>query len=229
MCENITYEVGDMQADTYKCILRSLSEAVCAVDLRWRIVCFNHRAERLTGINQQDALGAPLQKVFPVKSGQLRSLIARVIELGKPISGKRMQLVTNSGKSIPLIAKATPVLDRSRAVNGVAVILEDNRHIEILRRELRHTYTFGDIVTKDERICRILDILPNVAESDSTILVLGPTGTGKELLARAIHAASNRRDGPFIAINCGALPEALLNPNCLDTKRGPSQTQRKTN
>jgi len=220
MCEDMTDEIGSMQADTYKCILRSLAEAVCAVDLRWRIVCFNQQAERLTGISQQDALGSPLQKVFPAKSGQLRSLIASVIELGKPISGKRMQLVTNDEKSIPVIAKTAPVLDRSGTVSGVAVILQDNRRIEILRRELRHAYTFGDIVTKDDRIRRILEILPNVAESDSTVLINGPTGTGKELLTRAIHSASSRAGGPFVAINCGALPDTLLESELFGYKKG---------
>jgi len=220
MCSNTKYKVGDVQAETYKCILSSLAEAVCAVDLHRRIVCFNHRAQQLTGMTQQDALGTPLEKVFPSQTGQLRSLIARAMELGRPISGKRIQLVTSDNKSIPVIAKTAPVLDRSGAVTGVAVILQDNRHIELLRRELRHAYTFGDIVTKDNRIRRMLEIVPNVAESHSTVLIHGPTGTGKELLARAIHSASPRRDGPFVAINCGALPDTLLESELFGYKKG---------
>lgn len=220
MSEYPAYELGDMEADLHKCILRSLAEAVCAVNLHWRIVCFNYQAQQLTGVNQQDALGAPLEKVFPAKAGQLRSLIARVIESGQPISGKKIQLVTNNGRNIPVLAKTAPVLDRSGVVSGVAVILQDNRRIEVLRRKLRHAYTFGDIITQDDHIQKTLEIMPKVAESDSTVLIHGPTGTGKELLARAIHSASLRNKGPFVAINCGALPDTLLESELFGYKKG---------
>jgi len=209
-----------MQVEVYKSILRSLSEAVCAVDLQWRIRCFNHQAQHLTGVSLQDAIGVPLENIFSDNSGELHSLIANVMESGEMIRGTRTHIVTSHGESIPVIANTAPVLDSSGIPSGVVVILQDNRAIEILRRELRHKYTFGDIITKDDRICRILDILPNVAESDSTILILGPTGTGKELLARAIHSASGHHDGPFVAVNCGALPETLLESELFGYKKG---------
>jgi len=209
-----------MQAEVYKSILRSLSEAVCAVDLHLRIRCFNHQAQRLTGVSMQDALGAPLENVFPADTGQLYSLIASVMESGKMIRSTRTHLVNRYGQNIPVIANTAPVLDNTGTVNGVVVVLEDNRDIELLRRELRQEYTFGDIVTKDDRIRRILDILPNVAQSDASILILGPTGTGKELVARAIHSASSHRDGPFVAVNCGALPDTLLESELFGYKKG---------
>ncbi len=222
MRENTTEEIETMtmQEETYKCILRSLSEAVCAVDLHWRIICFNHQAERLMGVQQKEALGAPLQKVFPAKSGQLRFLIARVIESGKPMFGKKLTLFINNGKTIPVIVKAAPVRNKNGSVHGVAVIFQDNRRIEILRRELRQAYTHGDIVTKDEQMRQILEILPNVAESDSSVLISGPTGTGKELLARAIHLSSPRQKAPFVAVNCGALPDSLLESELFGYKQG---------
>lgn len=210
----------ELEGEVYKCILSSLSEAVCAVDQNWQIVCFNRQAQRLMGVDQNDVLGASLGTVFPVHTDQLSSLIRRVMELGEPIRGTRFELINNHGERVPVIANTAPVRDRKGEVRGVAVILEDNRRIELLRRELRHTYTFGDIVTKDERILRILQIVPNVAESDSTVLIHGPTGTGKELLARAIHAASPRRDKPFVAINCGALPDTLLESELFGYKKG---------
>lgn len=209
-----------MQAEAYKSILRSLSEAVCAVDSHGRVRCLNRQAQRLTGLSAQDVLGAPLEKVFPADAGELHSVIAGVMESGKMIHGTRTHLVNGYGQNIPVIANTSPILDKSGTVSGVVVILQDNRDIELLRRELRHEHTFGDIVTKDDRIRRILELLPNLAESDTTILILGPTGTGKELLARAIHSASPRRDGPFVAINCGALPDTLLESELFGYKKG---------
>ena len=209
-----------MQAEVYKSILRSLSEAVCAVDLHWRIRCLNRQAQRLTGVSTQDALGAALESVFPADVGELHSLITGVMKSGKAIAGASTRIVNARGESIPVLANTAPVLDNAGAVKGVVVTLQDNRHIELLRRELRHEYTFADIVSKNDRIRRILEVLPNVAESESPVLIFGPTGTGKELFARAVHSASSRKQGPFLAVNCGALPDALLESELFGYKAG---------
>jgi len=209
-----------MEPELYQCILRSLSESVCAVDRHLRIRCLNNQGRRLTGVKTEDALGAPLEEVFPPDAGELHSLITRVMESGTPISGARTHIVNSHGESIPVVANAAPVLDNTGTLSGAVVTLQDNRAIEVLRRELRHKYTFGDIVTKDDRILRILQILPTVAESESTVLIIGPTGTGKELFAHAIHSASPRRDGPFVAVNCGALPDTLLESELFGYKKG---------
>jgi len=96
----------------------------------------------------------------------------------------------------------------------------DNRPLETLRKELRQTYTFRDMVSKNAQVLRIFESLPVVAESGSTVLILGPSGTGKELLARALHQASPRCDKPFVAVNCGALPDNLLESELFGYKKG---------
>jgi len=73
---------NSINTDVYKCILRSLSEAVCAVDGNRRVVCFNRQAQRLTGIDLQDALGAPVENLFPGQTGKLCSVISGVLESG---------------------------------------------------------------------------------------------------------------------------------------------------
>jgi len=208
-----------MKAEVYQSILRSLSEAVCSVNLQWHIQCLNGQAELLTGVRAQDAIGRSLKDVFPDDTGELRGMIATVMESGRTISGTRTHIVNCHGEHIPVVVNAAPVLDGAQTVTGVVLILQDDRAIELLRRELKQQYTQGDIVTKDGRIQRILQMLPSVAESNASVLITGPTGVGKELLARAIHSAS-RREGPFLAINCGALPDALLESELFGYKRG---------
>jgi PAS domain S-box-containing protein len=180
----------------------------------------NRQAESLTGLHGQEALGRPLKLVFPADVGKVHQMIDTVLESGKAISGTRTYIVTSRGESIPVVVNAAPVLDTAQTVTGAVLVLQDNRTMEFLRREVRQNYTYGDIVTKDARIQHILRILPSVAESDASVLITGPTGTGKELLARAIHSASRRRESAFVAINCGALPDTLLESELFGYKRG---------
>ncbi len=177
-------------------------------------------AERLTGMASAEVLGAPLETLFPDDSEDWRRLVRDVLHAKKPVRGLLRDLARPSGERISVSVSASPVRDGSGTVVGVVLTFQDNRAIELLRRELRQECTFGDIVSKDSRIHRILEILPNVAESESTVLILGPTGTGKELFARALHAASTRRNGPFVAVNCGALPDTLLESELFGYKRG---------
>ncbi|MFW6145982.1 MAG: sigma-54 interaction domain-containing protein [Planctomycetota bacterium] len=209
-----------MSPEAYRVILNSLSEGVCAVDPDGRIRCFNQQAEALVGKEASAAVGEPLAGVFPEGEGDWHELVAEVRRAGGGIRESRTHLVNARGESIPVTVHAVPLRDPASGRSGVILTFKDTRAIERLRRALRHEFTFGDIVSKDETILRILRILPNVAASDSTVLVLGATGTGKELLARAIHAASDRRDGPFVAINCGALPDTLLESELFGYRKG---------
>jgi transcriptional regulator with PAS, ATPase and Fis domain len=104
-------------------------------------------------------------------------------------------------------------------VGGVETF-RDMSQVEQLRRELHERYRIGDLVSHSPAMHKIFTLLPQVAESDCTVLIQGETGTGKELLARALHDLSPRRDKPFIAINCGALPDTLLESELFGYKAG---------
>jgi len=206
--------------ELYQSILNSLSEGVCAVDLEMRIGCFNLEAARLTGISPQDVLGKGLDAVFASQTNQWTEIVEQVSASSQPLKGLLKEIIRHDGTRIPVTVSAAPIHKDGGARAGVVLTFQDNRAIELLRRELRRERTFGDIVSKDKEIQRILDILPHVAESESAVLILGPTGTGKELFARAIHTASPRKNGPFIAVNCGALPDTLLESELFGYKKG---------
>ncbi len=92
--------------------------------------------------------------------------------------------------------------------------------LEALKKEISRQYSVEDIISKNHEIQEIFDILPDIAESESTVLIQGESGTGKELFARAIHNLSRRKKGPFIALNCGALPDNLLESELFGYKKG---------
>lgn len=110
----------------------------------------------------------------------------------------------------PFSISAAVLKDRDGNIVGGVESFRDLSALEELKKEITRTYTFEDIVSKNHRILQIFDILSNVAENDTTVLLQGASGTGKELFARAIHNLSPRKKGPFIASNCGALPDTLL-------------------
>jgi transcriptional regulator with PAS, ATPase and Fis domain len=106
-----------------------------------------------------------------------------------------------------------------RIVGGVETF-RDLSAEEALRKELRRNYTFEDIVSKNHKMREIFAVLPDVAKSGCNVLVEGESGTGKELVARALHHLSEQRRGPYVAVNCAALPDALLESELFGYVRG---------
>jgi PAS domain S-box-containing protein len=206
--------------DQYRLLLDSLSEGVCTVDHDWAVTSFNQTAQQLTGVSGEEALRLSFGDLFHCEVCECATLLSRVMSTGEPLRDVATRLTDRQGTRIPVSLNAAPFRDENGAIVGLVTTFRDNRPLETLRKELRLEYTFGDIVSRNPRMMRIFDILPVVAESGSTVLILGPSGTGKELLARAIHRASVRRDGPFVAVNCGALPDNLLESELFGYKKG---------
>jgi transcriptional regulator with PAS, ATPase and Fis domain len=117
--------------------------------------------------------------------------------------------------------------DADGEVIGGVETFRDLSQVEDLRRELEGRYTFSDIIGRSPAMQALFELLPVVAESDSSVLIHGASGTGKELVARAIHDLSSRGSGRFVAINCGALPDTLLESELFGHKAGSFTDARK--
>jgi transcriptional regulator with PAS, ATPase and Fis domain len=139
---------------------------------------------------------------------------------GKPVPNATAHIVSRSGERIPIRISTALLKDDSGGTIGGVETFQDLSPIEQLQKELKSRYTFEDIVGHSAAMMKLFDILPQIAESSSTVLIEGPSGTGKELFARAIHNLSPRKKKPFIAVNCAALPDTLLESELFGHKAG---------
>lgn len=206
--------------EQYKQILDSLAEGVCTINREWEITSFNQQAKTLFDVAETEVVGQLFGDLFHCEVCECQTLLSTVMKTGQPVRDVATRIVDRRGNRIPVMLNATPFRAHGDTIDGLVVSFRDNRPLEVLRRELRHTFVFQDMVSKNAQMNRIFDILPAVAESDTSVLILGASGTGKEVLARAIHQASSRCEGPFVAVNCGALPDNLLESELFGYKKG---------
>lgn len=201
-------------------ILESISDGVFTVNDKWEISSFNRAAEQITGISRKEAIGRRCSEVFRASMCESECALRRTIETGVPIVNRTAFIVDSRGKRIPISVSTAILRDKKGTVVGGAETFRDLTTIEVLRKELRGRFRVGDMISRSPAMRRIFEILPQVAESEATILVQGETGTGKELVARGIHNLSKRSKGPFVAVNCGALPDSLLDSELFGYKTG---------
>jgi PAS domain S-box-containing protein len=201
-------------------ILDSITEGVFTVDPEFNITSFNRAAERITGVPREQALGQRCYDVFRADICQNACALRRTLDSGRELVDLRVTILDSDGRTLP-ISISTAVLrdDEGNMVGGVETF-RDLTAIEMLRREIRGQYTFQDIISKNHEIRRLFNILPDVATSDSTVLIEGPSGSGKELFARALHTLSGRSEGPYVVVNCGALPDTLLESELFGYRKG---------
>lgn len=191
-------------------ILDSITEGVFTINKDRMITSFNEAAERITGFSRGEAIGKKCFEIFQADICQDSCALARTLKTGKNVVDLPVNILNAHGEVIP-ISVTTAVLkdNRGRMLGGVETF-RDLSPLEALRKEITQKYTLSDIISKSEALQKIFDMLPDIAQSDSAVLIQGPSGSGKELLAKAIHQLSPRKEKPFVAINCSALPETLL-------------------
>lgn len=211
---------GKIRESANEIILESISEGVFTVDHNWKIMSFNRAAEEITGTPRKEAIGRYCWEVFRSNMCEGDCALKRTMKEGKSFVSTATYIINSEQKKVPIGVSTSPLVDEKGDVLGGVETFRDHSLVEELRQELQGSYAAGSLVSRSESMKPILSILPQVAESDSTVLIEGETGTGKEVLARNLHQLSGRRDGPFIAINCGALPDNLLESELFGYKAG---------
>ena len=216
-----------LEADEIGVILDSVADGVFTVDDEFRVTSFNRAAEEITGVPQEEALSRPCCEVFRASICEAQCALKETMQTGRPVVNRPVYILRPDGERVPISVSTALLRDRQGVVLGGVETFRDLRLVEELRAEIAGRHTFADILSKNREMHRLFGILPQVAESDTTVLIEGESGTGKELFARAIHHLGSRRDKPLITVNCGALPDTLLESELFGYKAGAFTDARK--
>jgi len=212
-----------MNSEAYKkrdIILDSIADGVFTIDKNWHITTYNKAAEEITGIPREKAIGQVCRDVLRANVCETDCALRYTMDTGNPIINKPVYIIDPEGRR-KAITISTALLkdDKDRVIGGVETF-RDMTVVEELRKQVQEKYTCEDIISRNHIIQGLFNILPQVAESDCTVLIEGQTGTGKELFARAIHNLSRRKEKSFVAVNCSALPDTLLESELFGYKAG---------
>jgi PAS domain S-box-containing protein len=213
--------IGDPGSDDrFETIVNSISDGVFSVDHEWRITCFNAAAERTLGVTREDAMGRRCSEVFRSNICAEACALRYTMETGNPIVNLAITIRDAAGRRVPVTVSTALLRDHHGNVIGGVETFRDLNLVKHLLKEVERTADTPEIITADARVKKLLEIVPTIALSDSTVLIEGESGTGKGLLARSIHAASGRRDRRLVTVSCGALPESLLESELFGYRRG---------
>ncbi len=200
---------SNTSSEFFKVILSSIADGVFTVDSERVITSFNRAAEKITGIPASQAIGRYCQNVFRSDICE-NCLLQNTLETGIEAIDRPVNIINSAGEKVPISISTAVLKNENDEILGAVETFRDLSTIEHLRKELSKNYSIEDIVSKSPKMHKLFSVLPDIAESESTVLIQGPSGSGKELFARAIHNLSPRKKEKYIVINCGTLPPQLF-------------------
>lgn len=178
-------------------ILESISDGVFTVDHHWCISFFNRAAEEITGIRREEALGKPCSEVFKSSMCERECALRHTLQNDTPIVNQSCYIIDAEGERIPVSVSTAVLKNAGGQIIGGAETFRDLSEVEALRNALEGKCQAGEFVSCSPVMRQLFELLPAIAASDSTVSVYGETGTGKELLAKAIHEMGARKDKPL--------------------------------
>lgn len=193
----------------YDSLFEQLAEGVFTINNRWRITSFNLRAQDITGFSREEVLGRHCWDIFKSDLCRTDCPLKITMETGIVSMDQDVRIVVKGGQPRSILVNASAIKNEKGLVVGAVEtfrpisMIDQSEADRILAEE-------EEIVGQSAELVRLLRLLPDVAASETTVLIEGESGTGKELIAKAIHRMSPRSRGPFVPVNCSALAETLL-------------------
>ena len=223
--------------EMYENILNSLDVAINCIDVNGNFIVYNHGEENLVGCKASEVLGRHITEFYDLDF--ITSLSLQVLRDGMPVHNIHQEYFTKSGKLVDVLTSVMPLYSGNKIIGSFAVskdfsqfrsmaekILDLQEKLTVKSSKIaaapppeKHT-TFEQLIGSNKKFMETIDWAKEASKTDSSILLCGETGTGKELFAQSIHKESRRSDGPFLAINCAAIPESLLESILFGTVKG---------
>ncbi len=201
-------------------IFDSINEGVFTVDEEFNVTSFNSAAENIVGMKRDEAIGKKCYEVFKASICEGGCALAETLRTGRPQMGVRVDIRNSDEQTVPIRVNTTALRDRTGTLIGGVEIFRDITDVESLRSELSDRNGFMDLVGRSDAMKELYSLIPQVAGSDAPVLICGASGTGKELVAQAIHGLSRRKNKPYVRLNCGALPDTLLESELFGYMKG---------
>lgn len=217
-------------------ILQYLDEGIHVIDKDGKTIIYNKAMEQLEGIKRENILGKQLLEIFPSLDEESSTLFT-VMKTGRAIINRSQTYLNYKGEKISSANTTIPIFDNDDLLGAVEIgkditkIKKLSEELLELRSELNDKsrekikekskqYTFDNIIGKTDNFKKAINIAKKASNSSSSVLIYGETGTGKELFAQSIHYSGVRKNYPFVAQNCAALPEQLLEGILFGTVKG---------
>lgn len=214
-------------------VLANIDKGIAIINRNGEFTYYNRKISEVEGYEPEEVLGHNVQEMFPSDS----SSMLNVLGTGKPVYNNLQEYINKNGKKIFSMVSDIPIIDNGQ-IEGVIEFVSDIDQIkkiyesisnfeeqaETVKKQIKSRakklYEFKDFKTLDKLLMEIVMRSKKLSTSESNVLIFGETGTGKEIMAQSIHRASNRKNKPFIAQNCAAIPETLLESILFGTSKG---------
>ena len=208
------------EKDKLSAIMNSITDGAFTVNQEFRITSFNKSAERISGFKAKEAIGKECHRIFRSSICQGECPLKKTLRTGEAVTNYELEIFNKQNKPVPISVNAALLRDENGEVVGGVETFRDLSQLKSLTEELKGRYSFGNIIGKSNEMRTIYNLINDVAPTNTTVLLEGETGTGKELVAHSLHYNSPRREGPFIVVNAAALPDSLLESELFGHVRG---------
>lgn len=208
--------------EIYEKLMEEMDIGVHAVDTSGHTVVYNPKMATIESMDKEEVIYQPIAQLFKFKSGETGTL-ERALREGKEFKNIKQTYLNNKGNEITSINHTFPVWKKDTII-GAVELAKDVTMLEKLIQEnmdrAQRSYSFEDVIGTSAEIKEIIEYAKRATRTSSSVLIIGETGTGKEIFAQSIHNGSDRSSKPFISQNCAALPDSLIESILFGTKKG---------
>lgn len=203
-------------------LMEEIDVGVHAIDAAGKTIIYNHKISEIENMNPEEVLNKPITEVFEFNEGQTSTLHRALTETAASRNEKQTYL-NNKGLEITTINDTFPVEDNGKVIGALEITKDITRLEKLVQDNIKNgskRYQFDDIIGSSKELQEVIEHGKRATRTSSSVLIVGETGTGKELFAQSIHSGSGRSAGPFISQNCSALPESLIEGILFGTVKG---------